>query len=212
MSESLLWLLRDVRRARKQGVAGMLWRQRRRLADLVASARGTSAFYRELYRHLPQRVEDPTLLPVTAKKTLMARFDDWVKDREVTSEQVRRFADDPGCIGQRLLGRHLVATSSGVTGDRGIFLIDERNERVSTALLARMMGDWLTAGDITRIIIRGGRMALVIATGGHFAGFVGATQLRDGGRLGSRLVAVFSVHSLRPAPTPTTYGRRCTPR
>ena len=44
-----------------------------RLAEMVAHARTHSAFYRELYRYLPERVEDPALLPVTTKKELMAR-------------------------------------------------------------------------------------------------------------------------------------------
>ena len=43
------------------------------LAEMVAQARTHSAFYRELYRYLPERVEDPALLPVTTKKELMAR-------------------------------------------------------------------------------------------------------------------------------------------
>lgn len=34
--------------------------------------------YRELHWNLPDRVEDPQLLPVTGKAALMARFDDRV--------------------------------------------------------------------------------------------------------------------------------------
>ena len=68
MSESVLWLLRDVRRARKQGIAAIEQRQRARLAELVAFARANSPYYRELYEKLPERVEDPTLLPITSKK------------------------------------------------------------------------------------------------------------------------------------------------
>lgn len=75
MNESFLRLLRDVRRARKQGLAAIEQRQRARLADMVAFARDNSPYYRELYKGLPDRIEDPTLLPVTDKKKLMARFD-----------------------------------------------------------------------------------------------------------------------------------------
>src|SRR6266536_826328 len=171
----------------------MVRRQPARLAELVAFARDASPYYRELYRHLPPRVDDPALLPVTTKKTLMARFDDWVTDGAVTGEQARAFVDDPDRIGQRLRGRYLVVTSSGVTGHRGIFLIDDRADAVGTALSVRMMGDWLTAADLARIVARGGRMALVIATGGHFAGFVGATRMRGASGLRSRLARVFPV-------------------
>ena len=195
MSERVLWLLRDARRARKQGVAGMLRRQRARLVDIVAFARHASPYYRELYQHLPHHVEDHTLLPVTMKKALMTRFDDWVTDPEVTIEQARAFINRPVRVGQRLLGRYLVFTSSGTTGDRGIFLMDDRNRRVSSALIIRMVGDWLTAGDVTRIIGRGGRAAVLIATEGHFAGVVTVARLSTAGPVGSRTLRVFSVHT-----------------
>ncbi len=41
----------------------------------------TPPYYKELYQGLPDRIEDPKLLPVTDKKKLMARFDDWATDR-----------------------------------------------------------------------------------------------------------------------------------
>lgn len=63
--------------------------QRRRLAEIVAFARDHSPYYRELYRELPAApVEDPTVLPVTTKKKLMARFDDWATDRPALIEPV----------------------------------------------------------------------------------------------------------------------------
>lgn len=89
MSERILWLLFDTYRARKQGRAAITQRQRARLAELVAFARAHSPFYGELYQGLPERVEDPTLLPVTDKKRLMARFDEWATDRAVTIEKPR---------------------------------------------------------------------------------------------------------------------------
>ncbi len=46
----------------------MVRRQPARLAELVAFARDASPYYRELYRHLPPRVDDLALLPVTTKK------------------------------------------------------------------------------------------------------------------------------------------------
>jgi hypothetical protein len=39
--------------------------QQARLAELVAYARQHSAYYRDLYRELPEHIEDVTLLPVT---------------------------------------------------------------------------------------------------------------------------------------------------
>lgn len=57
----------DALRVHRQGQAAVHARQRERLAELVAFARAHSAFYRDLYRNLPDRVEDATVLPVTDK-------------------------------------------------------------------------------------------------------------------------------------------------
>ena len=178
MSESILWMLRDVRKARKQGPTAIVRRQRARLADMVAFARANSPYYRKLYQGLPARVEDPQLLPITSKKELMSRFDEWVTDREVTDEKVRAFVANPDLVGERFLGKYLVATSSGSTGARGIFVIDDRSITAGTALSICMFMAWLNAGDVVRIVAGGGRTALVIATGGHYSGSTGMSRLR----------------------------------
>ena len=195
MTQTLLSLVRDVRRAKKEGPAGIAERQTARLREMIAFAREHSPYYRELYRDLPECVSDPTRLPVTSKPQLMPRFDEWVTDREVTSEQVRALVEDPARIGERFLGKYTVATTSGTTGARGIFVLDERTMRVTSAVALRMLSAWLSAGDIPRIIVRGGRIAMVMATGGHFASAVAAGRMRSSERKRKR-IGVF------PADTP----------
>lgn len=75
MTEHVAGLIWDAWRTRRNGADAIVERQRARLADMVAHARAHSPYYRELYQGLPERVADPTLLPVTDKKKLMARFD-----------------------------------------------------------------------------------------------------------------------------------------
>ena len=170
MSESILSVLLDARRARKQGLATIAELQRDRLNEMVAFARGNSPYYSELYRHLPERVENPSMLPVVSKQKLMLRFDDWITDREVTLSAVRTFVDNPELIGRQFLGKYSVTTSSGTTGIPGIFLLDRRNWAVTLAFSLRMMMGWLSAGDILRLVAGGGRTALVQAMGGHYIG------------------------------------------
>ena len=74
----IVGLLLDARRAYRGGSAAIAARQQVRLAAQVNYARTRSPFYRQLYAALPERVEDPRLLPVTGKAALMDRFDDWV--------------------------------------------------------------------------------------------------------------------------------------
>ncbi|QIN81084.1 phenylacetate--CoA ligase family protein (plasmid) [Rubrobacter marinus] len=200
MSVNLPRLLLDARKARRGGPAAIALRRRARLAEMVAFARECSPHYRELYRGLPERVEDVALLPVTSKGDLMARFDGWVSDPEATIEKARAFADDPGLVGERFLGKYLLATTSGTTGTRGIFLVDDRAVAVRNALLlSRGVGAWLGARDLAKILAGGGRTATVIATGGHFAGLAGASgTVRGGGRWRGDAVRVFPVHAPLP--------------
>lgn len=178
MSESILRLLRDARRTRKQGQPAIARRQHARLTEMVAHTRAHSPYYRELYKDLPDRVEDPSMLPVTCKKKLMAHFDDWVTDREVTIEKARAFINNPELIGERFLGKYTALITSGTTGTPGVFVLDERSVAVTSALVLSMVSSWLRVSDIFRIIAHGGRIALVCATGGHYAEAVAGARLR----------------------------------
>lgn len=198
MTETLPRLLLDNHRAKKGGPVALAKRQRRRLTEMVAFARAHSPYYRDLYRDLPERVEDATLLPVTNKQELMGRFDQWLTDRRVTLGDARAFVNDPARIGERFLGQYTLVTTSGTTGTRGIFLLDDRSLAVTTALAVRMLAACLDGRDLVRILRGGGRMAMVIATGGHFASIVAATRLRTSSRRRVRTIQVFSVHTPRP--------------
>lgn len=192
-------LLLDARRAKKQGFDTIMRRQRMRLAEIVAYARANSPYYRQLYQHLPERIEDPSLLPVTSKKILMPHFDDWVTDPEVNVEQVSKFVDDPDLIGERFLGKYLVATTSGTSGRRGIFLQDEWTWAVQYALSPRDTSQ-LGAGvsDFIRLLAHGGRLALVIATSGHFLGAAGSAWSSKSSPQYRKMAKLFSVRTPLP--------------
>lgn len=178
MSQGLLSLLRDARKARREGTVAVLTRQRARLAEMVTFARAHSPLFRELYDGLPERIEDPAMLPVTSKKQLMERFDDWVTDREVRIDPVRAFTDDPERIGEYFRGKYTALTTSGTTGTRGTFVLDERTLGVTNALALLMLGAWLGIRDVGRAFLGRGRLAMIMAGGNHFASAVAAARLR----------------------------------
>lgn len=140
-----------------------------RLDLLVRYAREHSPFYRQLYAHLPP---DPALqaLPRTTKAALMRRFDDWATDRRITHAAVTRFLSDPARVGQPFLERYGVWKSSGTSGREGIFVQDPESMAVYDALVAAQLEEapW-DAGAATRAFACGGRAALIVATGDHFA-------------------------------------------
>ncbi|MGC7098370.1 phenylacetate--CoA ligase family protein [Amycolatopsis lurida] len=145
---------------------------RARLAGLVAYARTRSPYYRELYRHLPDHVDDPALLPPSTKARLMERFDDWVTDPAVTLAKVREFLADPATIHRRFAGKYRVHTSSGTTGTRGVYLLDRRDRAVTAALGLRFFLSLPTAGELAKVAAAGARTAVIVAVGGHFGSSV----------------------------------------
>ena len=187
------WLIRDARKVRKQGKPAYEQRQRERLAEIVAFARAHSPYYKDLYQGLPELIEDPKLLPVTDKKKLMARFDDWATDRNITLEKVRTFTSNLNLIGEPFLEKYVVATTSGTTGTPGIFIIDERALRVTNALVLRMVISWFTFWDLIKIIAGGFRMAMICAFGGHYAEITAATRLSKGSKVRAKLIQAFPV-------------------
>ena len=193
LSDSSLWLSIDAIRVLKQGPGAIDARQRRRLAELVAFARETSPYYRELYRNLPQQVDDVTCLPVTDKTKLMTSFDGWATDRDVTVATVRAIADDPERTAEYLNGKYTVRTTSGTTGVPGIFVADNHAMSVHRALTLRTLIAWLGTGELVKVISHG-RVAFVIEGNGHDAASVAAARLRKR-LLGKRRIAIVRVQA-----------------
>ncbi|MEU7856905.1 hypothetical protein [Nonomuraea sp. NPDC049141] len=192
----------------REGPAAIARRQRAHLVEMVAYARANSPYYRELYRDLPEQVDDPMLLPVTNKKLLMGRFDDWVTDREVTLERVQEFVADPALVGERFCGKYLVATTTGTSGVRGIFLIDQRSMAVETSLGSRASAG-VGVGDVIRTLARAGRSAVMSAPGGHFLSAAGTARFQRDSPLLGRAMRTFSIH--QPLPELTAELNRYNP-
>ena len=141
---------------------------RHRLDALVRHAREHSPFYRDLYAHLPRDGVALADLPSAGKPGLMAEFDRWCTDPRVRLRDIRAFLADPSRIGTRFLGEYWVWKSSGTSAAPGIFLQDSQAMAVYDALVAAQLEElpWSAAA---RALAGGGRAALVVATGGHFA-------------------------------------------
>ena len=141
-----------------------------RLARLLAHARAQSPFYRARHRG-PLRLD---VLEPVQKSELMQHFDDWATDRRITRAGVDAFLADPQRLADAYLGRYLVWTSSGTSGEPGIFVQDEHCLAVYDALDAlRLRG----SGGMSAWGL-GQRFAFVAATGGHFAGAASIERLR----------------------------------
>ncbi len=147
-----------------------------RLESLLVTAASGSPLYRE---RLKGRSRPPidAVEPVD-KAQLMSRFDEWATDRRITRAGVERFLADPARLADAYLGDYVVWTSSGTTGEPGIFIQDARSLAAFDALDAlRLRGG---QPQLTPFAGWGAppRCAFVAATGGHFAGVVSVERLR----------------------------------
>jgi phenylacetate-CoA ligase len=171
--------------------------QRRRLADLVRHARTASPFYRRAYSGLPADVSDPRVLPPVDKRTLMAHFDEWVTDPDVTLAALRRdFLSDLSLVGRPYLGRYHVMTTSGSTGEPAVLLHDQQSWRVLHVLARARPHPLAGKGDARGLVRRGVRVAALYATGGHYGGVVLIESARQASPILARRTRTFSV--LRP--------------
>ena len=141
--------------------------QSRRLKELVENARNKSPFYRELYCDVPESFALSDLPPVD-KRTLMADWDNWVCDRDLTLEQVEQFMADKRNIGGKLNGKYLVFTTSGSTGVPLVAVCDKTANNVMGGISASR--SFARREDLKAFIKRGGKSIGVFADDGFYLG------------------------------------------
>lgn len=143
----------------------------RRLAALLQAAQHDSPLYRRRWGGARTLAE---LEPVT-KTELMQGFDDWATDRAITRAGAEALLADPASVSDAWLGRYLVWSSSGTSGEPGIFVQDAASLAAYDAIDAlRLRGPAHAMG----LWGMGRSFAYVGATGGHFAGVASVERLR----------------------------------
>lgn len=145
--------------------------RQRRLAALMDAARTGSPLYRRRWGAARVLAD---LAPVH-KAELMQGFDDWATDRAITRAGAEAFLADPGAVSDAWLGRYMVWTSSGTSGEPGIFVQDAASLAAYDAIdTLRLRGP----GGPPGLWSLGRSFAYVGATGGHFAGIASVERLR----------------------------------
>jgi len=166
---------------RSLGASAIDAARRARLDALLRLARARSPFYRDAWQHLPAGPLALADLPVVNKHALMAQFDRWCTDPAVTREAVDRFVAQRAQIGEFFLGQYLVWTSSGSTGEPGIYVQDRGALAAYDALVSvQLAGPALAGCDWQAVAARGGRAALITADSDHFASIASWRRLAHG--------------------------------
>ena len=148
--------------------SGLAELQQERLADLVNYCRTHSKFYESYYKDLPMELSLNQIPPVT-KHQLMARFDQWVTDSSVSLDAVEDFLGKQSTVGTLFENRYPVWKTSGSTGKTAYLLHDEFAMAVYAAL-RWVRGRPLKLAGLAPVLKKKGRIAMVIAAGGHYAG------------------------------------------
>ncbi len=172
--------------------AMILRRQRRRTVALIRHARRHSRFFQRGYADQPA---EPVLvdLPVTRKRELMDRFDEWVTEPSLRYAELTGFVADPARTGERYAGRYLVYTTSGSTGVPGLLVQDPRAQRVYGWLAATRLAPAFLGATGLAAAGRIRRAAGLWALGGHFAGAATAGRLAAGGPFAEHRMRAFDV-------------------
>jgi phenylacetate-CoA ligase len=168
----------DIALAAGAGEEGVRQRQAQRLGLLLAAAARGSPLYGKLMRGCDPadvRLQD---LPVMSKAELMGRFDEWVTDPELKLDELQRFVADPSRIAQAYLGRYVVWTSSGSSGQPTVFVQDVGAMAVYDALEALRRPSPRPFMRLMDPLFLAERIAFVGALGGHFASVVSTQRLR----------------------------------
>lgn len=123
-----------IRKADKMTNDERLSLQQKRLQELITYVKENSPYFSELYKKVDKKTSLLSNLPVTNKIEMMAHFNDWVTDRNITKEKVDNFMSDLSNIGKKLDGKYLVYTTSGSTGNPCIMLYDDTTDNISSAI------------------------------------------------------------------------------
>ena len=171
-------------------------RQESQLNELIQFARAHSPFYQRHYACVPVGT-DPSNFHQSQKTDLMANFDDWSTNRAITRSAADAFLADKTLIGQPYLERYFLSTTSGSSGQRGIFIQDPKEE------FAYRMLNLIQSGMFSwRTLRRRIRWVTISATGDHFGSVSAFTLLQKSRQRSPFFKALFASMSIIPVTLP----------
>lgn len=165
--------MQHVWRIMRMKPAEVIAHQQSELKDLIQFARQYSPFYQRLYAHLPTDIQTLQQLPPVTKPALMAHFDEWATDRAITRASADAFLADKTLVGQPYLEQYFLSTTSGSSGQRGIFI-----QRPQDEFAYRMVNMFQTGMFSWRTLRRRIRWVTISATGDHFGSVSAFTLLQ----------------------------------
>jgi phenylacetate-CoA ligase len=144
------------------------WWQQQRLQALLKNTLAGSPLYAQRAKHAHTLAD---FAPI-GKTELMTGFDRWATDRRITLAGAKAWLARGADVGQAWLGRYLLWTSSGTTGEPGLFVQDAATLAAFDAIDAQRLRGPLA------LPLRG-TTAYVGAISGAYAGHVYMRRLQQ---------------------------------
>ncbi len=169
----------------------VLDRQQEQMHDLIEFARKNSPFYQRHYAHVATDAVDLQEFPPVTKAELMANFDDWTTDRAITLANATAFLADKTLVGQPYLESYFLSTSSGSSGQRGIFIQNPKEE------FAYRMLNMVQSGMFSwRTLRKRIRWVTISSIGDHFGSVSAFTLLQNSRKRSPVFKALFASMSI----------------
>lgn len=112
--------------------------QDERLKNLVNYVREHSPLFQKLYRDLPKEFKLGDL-PMTTKAELLAHYDEWVTDPELTQQEVLKYLARDISDTSLLLDKYTALKTSGSTGNPLPMVRDDYHNKIHGALMAKRL-------------------------------------------------------------------------
>jgi phenylacetate-CoA ligase len=146
--------------------------QKARLNNFIHHSVSRSPVYQHMnFSYRDRLISNEPILHIS-KSDLMARFNEWVLDKNITISQAKNFLAKPSCIGKLFLNRYYLWESSGSSGTPGIFVQD----RAAMAIYDSLEWGRLSPSDFVRLRINpmslDKKIAFIGVLDGHFASVV----------------------------------------
>jgi len=136
MQFQVLWKRRGLERSCRWTGEQLRSHQQTQLAQTLRFAREKSPFYARFHRGMEDKpLED---FPILTKSILMENFNDLVTDRSVRLADVEDYLKQDDGAGM-FQGRYVALSTSGSTGQRGVFLFSTREWIECLASISRPM-------------------------------------------------------------------------
>lgn len=164
---SILEAVRSCAKYSRMSITERTELQRERLNRIVRFAKLNSPYYSVLYQNIGENFSLSDL-PTVKKIELMAHWNDWVTDRNISLSEIQYFMEDLDHIGRKWNGKYLVYTTSGSTGNPLVSLCDTSTNNVTGAISA--LRSYARSEDMKAFIKRGGKSVGIYADSGFYLG------------------------------------------